>query len=1547
VEQPVNSWPGRLPAARGLYDPQFEHDACGVGFVAHIKGERSHAIIEKALGVLVNLEHRGACGCDPETGDGAGILLQIPHAFFKALLERQGVTLPAPGEYGVGMLFLPSDADERAQYEAVIEDVIRVEGQAVLAWRDVPVDSSKLGWVARTTEPVIRQVFVAPNASLYRSAGGGRKGFDQDAFERRLYVIRRVLQNRIAKMDLPQEGYFYVNSLSCRTLIYKGLLLARQIAAYYRDLTDPQMTTALALVHQRFSTNTFPTWDLAHPYRYLAHNGEINTLRGNRNWMRAREKGLRSALFGDDIEKLKPLVNTSGSDSATLDNAFEFLVLGGRSPAHAMMMLIPEAWGSDPQMDPDRRAFYEYHACQMEPWDGPAAVAFTDGRSIGAVLDRNGLRPARYLVTDDDLVIMASETGVADVDPAHVVQRWRLQPGKIFLVDTAQGRIISDDEIKRTVCTQHPYRQWLDANRLELRNLPDPPHVHEPDQETVLTRLQLFGYTLEDIRILLLPMATNGEQPLGSMGTDTPLAVLSDRPQLLYNYFKQLFAQVTNPPIDPIREELVMSLVDYIGKDGSLLDETPRHCHQLKIDVPVLTNVELEKLRHVSAGHFRSKTLPMWFFLDDGENALEKALKNLCEAASKAIEDGYTFLILSDRGVDADTAPIPSLLATSAVHHHLVREGTRTQVGLIVESGEAREVMHFALLIGYGASAVNPYLAFEALGDMKVRGILPEDFCVEKAEQNYIKAVSKGLLKTFAKMGISTLQSYRGAQIFEAIGLSRKVVERYFTGTPSRLDGVGLDVLQQEVLARHDFAYPKREVPGSLDLDPGGQYQWRRGGEYHQYNPETVARLQHAVRATETNGSRELPDLDDARVRRAYATFQEFTQIADDQSRNLATLRGLLTFKKGSPIPIEEVEPAREIVKRFATGAMSLGSISREAHETLAIAMNRIGGKSNTGEGGEDPVRYIPDPNGDSRRSAIKQVASARFGVTTHYLVNADELQIKMAQGAKPGEGGELPGHKVDHYIARVRHTTPGVTLVSPPPHHDIYSIEDLAQLIFDLKNVNPKARISVKLVAEVGVGTVAAGVSKAHADHVLISGHDGGTGASPVSSIKHAGIPWEMGLAETQQVLVQNDLRGRITVQTDGQLKTGRDVAIAALLGAEEFGFSSAPLVAIGCIMMRVCHLGTCPVGIATQDPALRQRFAGQPENVVNFFFFVAQELREIMAELGFRTVAEMVGRMDRLDIEDAVGHWKARGLDLRPLLTPPDVPETVAVRCVTTQDHGLEDALDFHLIDLAKDALENGIPVTIDLPIYNRNRTAGTMLSGRIAMKYGADGLPDGTIRLNLRGSAGQSLGAFLANGVTITLEGDANDYLGKGISGGRIVVYPPRESPFDPAENIVAGNTLLYGATGGEVYLRGVVGERFAVRNSGAKAVVEGAGDHCCEYMTGGVVVVLGRTGRNFAAGMSGGVAYAWDPDGDLHMRLNDNHGLVLTEPVTDPGDVATLRALIEKHQEVTLSDRAATILQNWEMSVTQFVKVISLEYLRARKELEVDALVNGAS
>ncbi len=1488
------------PTKDGLYDPAFEHDACGVGFVVDMKGRPSHEIVEQALKILVNLEHRGACGCDPETGDGAGILVQIPHGLYQRELDGR---LPDPGRYGVGMVFLPRDVTERQICEAVIEHVVDSEGQVFLGWRDVPVDDSVIGAKARETEPVIRQFFV----------GSSRDITDRTAFERKLYVIRKTIFRTLESKGLHLFSDFYVCSLSSRTIVYKGLLLARQITGFYLDLADAEMRTALALVHQRFSTNTFPTWPLAHPYRMIAHNGEINTLRGNRNWMRARQAKLSSSVFGDDVRKLIPLVNEVGSDSATLDNALELLVMGGRHIAHALMMLVPEAWGSNEHMDPERRAFYEYHACIMEPWDGPAAIAFTDGVRIGACLDRNGLRPARYLVTHDDLVVMASETGVLDIEPERIREKWRLQPGRIFMVDTDEGRIIADEELKNRIVRRKPYGKWLAENKVDLRDLPDPPNVHVADHDTILDRQRAFGYTLEDLKILMAPMAINGEQPLGSMGNDTPLAVLSSRPQLLYSYFKQLFAQVTNPPIDPIREELVMSLIHYIGANGSLLDEGPENCRQVRLESAVLTNAELEKIRNLDSRGFQTRTLSILFDAGAGTAGMEAALHRLCKAASQALEHGVSILILSDRGVDRDNAPIPALLAVSAVHHHLIREGTRTNVALVVETGEPREVHHFALLIGYGASAINPYLAFETLADMiRLGGYLPEDMTYEQAEYNYIKAINKGLLKTMSKMGISTLQSYRGAQIFEAVGLNEEFIDRFFSHTPSRIGGVGLETIAEETLARHRFAYPPQHIPCSLELDQGGLYKWRADGEYHQINPDTITALQRAVRED------------------SYEWFKQFSARVNEQSEQLATLRGLLRFRQAEPVPLEEVEPIESIVRRFVTGAMSLGSISREAHETLAIAMNRLGGKSNTGEGGEDPARYHRDENGDSRRSAIKQVASGRFGVTTEYLVNADELQIKMAQGAKPGEGGELPGRKVASYIARVRHTTPGVTLISPPPHHDIYSIEDLAQLIFDLKNVNPQARISVKLVSEVGVGTVAAGVAKAHADHILISGHDGGTGASPLSSIKHAGIPWEIGLAETQQVLVKNDLRGRVVLQTDGQLKTGRDVVIAALLGAEEFGFSTAPLIALGCLMMRVCHLNTCPVGVATQDPELRKRFQGKPEHVVRYFTFVAREVREIMAQLGFRRFEEMVGRVDMLDVAPAVNHWKAAGVDLSMVLAQPQRGPNVAVRCVQPQDHGLDEAIDYHLIDACRAALEDGSAVEVEGPIRNCNRTVGTMLSGEVAKRYGADGLPDDTITIRFRGSAGQSLGAFLARGITIVLEGDANDYLGKGLSGGKIIAFPPREATFPAEENIIAGNTLLYGATNGEVYLRGVVGERFAVRNSGAKAVVEGTGDHCCEYMTGGVVVVLGKTGRNFAAGMSGGIAFVYDVDGKFRTRVNFGHGSILLERVEDEEDRDILLRLIENHYMLTGSRRAREILDGWPEILSEFYKVWSLEY-----------------
>jgi glutamate synthase (NADPH/NADH) large chain len=1491
-----------LPDAQGLYDPKTEHDACGIGFVASIKGHQSHDILAKGIQILINLTHRGACGCDPETGDGAGVLIQIPHRFFTRECAKLGFTLPPPGEYGAGMVFLPVEKHQRLQSEGILERIVREEGLTVLGWRDTPINGAAIGRVARASQPYIEQIFI-----------GRAPGMDEDALERKLYVIRKRAESEIAKSDMPDKGFFYVPSMSARTIVYKGLLLAPQIANFYKELSDPDVMSALCLVHQRFSTTTFPTWQLAHPYRYIAHNGEINTLKGNVNWMYARQSILASPLFGDDIKKLFPIIAPGGSDSANFDNALELLYLTGRGMPHAMAMLIPEAWSSNEHMNPDKKAFYEYHCSLMEPWDGPAAIAFTDGRVIGATLDRNGLRPARYLVTHDDLAVMASETGVLPVKPEEVKVKGRLQPGKMFLVDTAEGRIISDKEIKQRLYSRNPYRQWLKEHQITLDHLPEPPRMYGTDHDTILCRLRAFGYTDEDLKMILAPMATQGEEPVGSMGTDTPLACLSDRSQPLFHYFKQLFAQVTNPPIDPIREEMVMSLISYIGTERNILDETPQHCHTLRLPHPILTNRDLEKLRRVSWGDFLATTLPALFPVQEGEKGLERALDQLCRRASLAIKSGYTLLILSDRGLDQEYAPIPSLLALTAVHNHLVREETRTQVALIIESGEPREVMHFALLIGYGASAVNPYLAVEALEDMARRGYLPEGVTFEKALYHFIKAVNKGLLKTFSKMGISTLQSYRGAQVFEAIGLNKALVDKYFTGTASRVEGIGLEVLAREAKMKHDHAFhPLTE--SDTELAVGGNYQYRVRGEYHLFNPLTVSKLRQAVR------------------QRSFQTFKEYTDLIDDQGRQLCTLRGLLEIKKSDhAVPLEEVEPAREIVKRFATGAMSFGSISKEAHETLAIAMNRIGGKSNTGEGGEDEARFQPDTNGDWRRSAIKQVASARFGVTTNYLVNADELQIKMAQGAKPGEGGQLPGHKVDEVIARVRHAIPGVGLISPPPHHDIYSIEDLAQLIYDLKNANPRARIAVKLVAEVGVGTVAAGVSKAHADVVLISGDTGGTGASPLSSMKHAGIPWELGLAETQQVLVMNDLRGRITVQTDGKLQTGRDVTIAALLGAEEFGFSTAPLVSMGCIMMRKCHLNTCPVGIATQDPALRQKFQGQPEHVIQFFFFIAEQVREYMAQMGLRKFEEMVGRVDMLDARKAVDHWKARGLDFSAILYNPQMPSRVARRCVQPQDHGLHQALDYKLIDHAREAIESRTPIEIKLPIRNVHRTVGAMLSGEIARRYGSEGLPEDTIVCEFTGSAGQSFGAFLAKGVTLKLEGDANDYVGKGLSGGRLIVYPPRNSTFLPEENILIGNVVLYGATSGEAYFNGMAGERFAVRNSGATAVVEGLGDHGCEYMTKGLVVVLGKAGRNFAAGMNGGIAYVLDEKGDFAEK-RCNKTAVDLEPVIDPHDCELLRSLVFKHFEATGSPRAEWILENWGEMLPKFVKVFPHEYKR---------------
>ncbi|MBM3736075.1 MAG: glutamate synthase large subunit [Acidobacteria bacterium] len=1506
-----------LPPKQGLYEPSLERDACGIGFIVNIKGVPSHQVIQQGIQILINLTHRGACGCDPDTGDGAGVLIQIPHAFFKRECGKLGFSLPDPGKYGAGLVFCPVDRQSRLLVEGIVERIATEEGLDVLGWRDTPVEADAIGRLARSEQPYIQQVFLAP-----------RNPMEQDALDRKLFVVRKRAEIEIAASDFHERDFFYLPSLNTRTIVYKGLLLAPQIQEFYTDLADPEVVSALCMVHQRFSTNTFPTWKLAHPFRMICHNGEINTIKGNVNWMSAREKVLQSGLWGDDLKKLYPVIMPGGSDSAGFDNAAEMLYLSGRSLPHVMAMLIPEAWDHDVTMNLDKKAFYEYHASLMEPWDGPAAIAFTDGTVIGATLDRNGLRPARYLVTHDDVLIMSSETGVLPVAPENVRFKGRLQPGKMLLCDLSEKRIIPDEEIKERLWSRQPYKEWIGAQQITLDHLPDPPRWHPTDYETVLQRQRMFGYTDEDIKFIIGPMCSKGEEPVGSMGTDTPLACLSDKPQPLFHYFKQLFAQVTNPAIDPIREELVMSLCSYIGNERNILAETAEHCHTLKLPQPVLTNYDLEKLRRLSQGDFLATTINTLFRSDGGERELERSIEAVCRRASWAIKSGYSVLVLSDRGVDDDYAPIPSLLALSAVHHHLIREGTRTQVALVVESGEPREVHHFCLLIGYGASAVNPYLAIETIEDMHRRGLFADEVSFDTALKNYKKSVQKGLLKVFSKMGISTLQSYRGAQVFEAIGLNQSLVDKYFTGTPSRIEGVGLEVLAREARMKHHHAFePLNEADPELAV--GGNYQWRARGEYHLLNPASISTLQHAVKSND------------------WATYEQYARTMNEQSRTLCTLRGLMEFKwAASPVPIEEVEPAKEIVRRFATGAMSFGSISKEAHETLAIAMNRIGGRSNTGEGGEDEVRFQRDPNGDWRRSSIKQVASGRFGVTSNYLANADELQIKIAQGAKPGEGGQLPGHKVDDTIARVRHSIPGVGLISPPPHHDIYSIEDLAQLIYDLKNSNKDARISVKLVSEVGVGIVAAGVAKAHADVVLISGDTGGTGASPLTSIKHAGIPWELGLAETQQVLVMNDLRSRIIVQTDGKLCTGRDVAIAALLGAEEFGFSTVPLITMGCIMMRKCHLNTCPVGIATQDPRLRAKFEGTPESVINFFFFIAGELRQIMARLGYRKMDEMIGHPERLEMKAAVDHWKARGLDFSQILFSPQVPRRVARRCTTKQDHGLEQALDHKILELAKDAIEHGTPVSFDLPIRNIHRTVGTLMSGEIARRYGSGGLPDDTIKIHLRGSAGQSFGAFLSKGVTLELEGDANDYTGKGLSGGRLIVYPAKGSNFVAEENIIVGNVVLYGATSGEAYFNGMAGERFCVRNSGATAVVESVGDHGCEYMTKGTAVILGPTGRNFGAGMSGGIAYVLDETGDF-VRTQCNKAGVDLEPVMDEADIRLLERLITNHMGYTGSPRAQWILENWTRMLAKFVKVFPHEYKRvlgipraqARKTLPV--------
>ncbi|MGE0824540.1 MAG: glutamate synthase large subunit [Candidatus Binatia bacterium] len=1490
-----------IPPQQGLYDPQFEHDACGIGFVVNIKGKKSHDIVQQALTILDHLDHRGARGSEEATGDGAGILFQVPHAFFQQACAANGIYLPEPGHYGVGMLFLPPDQEQRRLCEQYIETVVREEQQEVLGWRDVPVDNHDLGDTAKACQPFIRQIFVRRNPTLA----------DDLAFERKLYVIRRRVTNHIRYGKMEGGQYFYVASLSLRTIIYKGMLTPHQVATFYQDLSDPLVESAIAIVHSRFSTNTFPSWERAHPYRYLIHNGEINTLRGNENWMHARQSLFASPLFGDDIQKVLPIIPEDGSDSTKFDNCLEFLVLSGRSLPHAVMMMIPEPWENHESMSAEKRAFYEYHSCLMEPWDGPASIAFTDGTRVGAILDRNGLRPSRYYVTKDDRVIMASEVGVLDVPPEMVSEKNRLQPGRMFLIDTEQGRIISDDEIKQEIATAHPYRQWLDQHTVHFDDLPTPAEVPPPyDHQATLQRQNAFGYNFEDLKINLGPMAQNGIQPVGSMGTDTPLAVLSDKPQLLYNYFKQLFAQVTNPPIDPIREELITSTTLTIGAEGNLIDPQPESCRQLRLSAPILKNAELEKLRHLDLPFIKSVTLPILFNPKEGKAGLECTLSELYCAADEAISNGATILILSDKGVDRTHAAIPALLASAGLHHHLIRTGTRTRVGLVLESGEPREVHHFCLLLGYGIQAFNPYMAYESLNDMIHEGLL--NMTYDAAVKGYNKAVIKGIVKVMAKMGISTVKSYCGAQIFEAVGLGQELVDTYFTWTPSRVGGIGIGDVVREAVRQHARAFPEIPLDGHT-LEVYGQYQYRADGELHLFSPKTIHMLQKACRTND------------------YGTFKEYSKLIDHQSERIATLRGLMDLQIApQPIPIDEVEPVEEIVKRFKTGAMSYGSISKEAHESLAIAMNRIGGKSNTGEGGEDPERYVLDANGDSRNSAIKQVASGRFGVTSYYLTQAKEIQIKMAQGAKPGEGGELPGRKVYPWIAKVRHSTPGVGLISPPPHHDIYSIEDLAQLIHDLKNANNTARISVKLVSEVGVGTIAAGVAKGHADVVLISGHDGGTGASPQTSIKHAGLPWELGVAETHQTLVLNNLRSRIVVETDGQLKTGRDVVIAALLGAEEFGFATTGLVVLGCIMMRVCHLDTCPVGVATQNPELRKKFTGDPAHVVNFMRFIAQEIREYMAQLGFRTLNEMIGRTDKLSMTRAVDHWKARGLDYSAILYQPQVGPEVGRYCQIPQNHGLEKALDTQiLLDLAKPALERQEKVKATVPIRNINRVVGTILGSEVTRRFGPEGLLEDTIHFHFQGSAGQSFGAFVPKGMTLELEGDANDYFGKGLSGGKIVAYPPAGSVFVPEDNIIVGNVAFYGATGGEAYIRGMAGERFCVRNSGVWAVIEGVGDHGCEYMTGGRVVVLGKTGRNFGAGMSGGIAYILDEDGTFKHHCN-------TETVSlehlEEWDLQEVEKLVWQHVAHTNSERARHILTYWNDLAPKFVKAMPKDYKR---------------
>jgi glutamate synthase (ferredoxin) len=1509
------------PQPQGLWNPSHEKDSCGVGFIAHLKGKRSHDIIQKTLTMNAQMDHRGASGSDPATGDGAGIFVQMPDKFLRKEMLKKGVELPPEGSYGSGIVFLSPHTSEREAAMQVFEHVIREEGQRFLGWRTVPVRSEILGKTSGRYEPVLKQVFIEKNPAIT----------DPFDFERKLYVIRKRVGGWIRNNELPHKftdvhgnkgnkfpgaEYHYVTNLSARTMVYKGMLTPCQLADYFPDLHDPDFESALALMHTRFSTNTFPSWSRAHPNRFIAHNGEINTVMGNANFMKARQSLCQSDKFGSDIANVFPVINEDGSDSARFDNALEFMHYGGYDLVHAVMMMIPEPWERHTLMDEDKKAFYEFHACMMEPWDGPASITFSDGQQIGAVLDRNGLRPSRYYVTDDDLVIMASEVGVIpDLDPLTVVEKGRLRPGRMFLVDMKEGRIVPDDELKKRFYTAKPYKKWLDENRVFLKDLPEPKSPKLVEQERVRQRQIAFGYTYEDLRMLLGPTASTGVQPIASMGNDTPLAVLSDKPKHLYQYFKQIFAQVTNPALDCIREELVTATETFIGSEGNLLDPGPKSCRMIRLDHPLLDNRQLAQLREIRLGGFEAVTLHALFPADQGGKGLEQAFAKLCKSADQAIAAGCNILILSDRNISAANAAMPTLLAMGGLHHHLVASGTRTKVSIILETGEAREVHHFSTLIGYGADAINPYMAFDSIHRMIQENMLDIDF--DKAVYNYLKGSIKGVVKTMAKMGISTVASYRGAQIFETIGLSTELVNKYFCGTSARCEGSGIGAIAEEALIRHRAAFPDRHIEAEEQaLDSGGMYQWRSDGEFHLFNPETIHLLQKSVRT----GS--------------YEVYKQYARKVNDQSENLSTLRGLMKFKsKRKPVPLEEVEPVEAIMKRFKTGAMSYGSISQEAHETLAIGMNRIGGKSNTGEGGEDPERFQPLPNGDSKRSAIKQVASGRFGVTSEYLVNADEIQIKISQGAKPGEGGELPGSKVYPWVAKVRHSTPGVGLVSPPPHHDIYSIEDLAELIHDLKNANPRARINVKLVAEVGVGTIAAGVAKAHADVILIAGHDGGTGASPASSIFNAGAPWELGLAETNQILLLNDLRSRVVLETDGQLKTGRDVAIAALLGAEEYGFATAPLISVGCLMMRVCQKNTCPVGVATQDPELRKNFAGKPEHVVNFMTFIATELREIMAELGFRTVTEMVGHVECLDTNEATSHWKAGGVDLTTIFHKPDVGDEVGGYCQKEQDHGLKQALDnTHLLSLCKRAIERGEKVHVELPITNINRVVGTITGSELTRKHGGKGLPDDTIHLKFNGSAGQSLAAFCPPGMTFELEGDANDYVGKGLSGAKIIIYPPKGSSFKAEENIIIGNVAFYGATTGTAYINGIAGERFCVRNSGVRTVVEGVGDHGCEYMTGGQVIVLGETGRNFAAGMSGGIAMVYDIDGMFEKRLNKEMVNLYRLIECGDADIANVRAEIEKHVELTGSARGRFLLENWNAELPKFFKVFPRDYER---------------